>query len=167
VQSRSVVSVPVRLHDDFNILIKRDEEAQKALNRKLPKFATQHLGNVGLLNAKKIASLRLLQPAAFHDRVDFENQLRLHQVLFGVRQANIFEHIPAPVFVYPLPHLSRSFAIRSASRRRRSINSISRRGAQRISDVIQYGHRKVAQRFAADPTQITGLRDGSVVIDAS
>ena len=98
-QSRSVVPVPVRLHDDLNILIERYEKTQKALHRKLPEFAPQHLGDVGLFDPEKIGSLNLFQPAIFHDRVDFENELRLHQVLFGIRQANILEHIPASVLI--------------------------------------------------------------------
>jgi hypothetical protein len=112
IQSRSIVSIPVWLHDDLHILIERNEESHKALNRKLPEFATQHLGDVGLFDPEKIGSLHLFQAAILHDRVDFENELRLYQVLFGIRQANILEYIPAPSLVSPLPHGSLSFAIR-------------------------------------------------------
>jgi hypothetical protein len=110
-QSRGVASAPVRLHDDLNILIERNEEAQKALNRKLPEFAPQHLGDIGLFDPEKIGSLNLLQPAIFHDRVDLENELRLDQVFFGIRDADILEDIPAPDLLRPLPHGSLSFAI--------------------------------------------------------
>jgi hypothetical protein len=114
-QSWSVVSAPMRLDDDLDILIERHQKAQKALNGKLPEFASQHLGNVGLFDAEKVGSLNLLQAAIFHDRVDFENELRLDQVLFGIRHADVFEHIPAPGFVSRLPHCSLSFAICSAT----------------------------------------------------
>jgi hypothetical protein len=130
-QRWSVVSAAVRLHDDLDILIERHQEAQKALNRELPELAAQHLGNVGLSDGEKSGSLNLFQAAIFHDCVDFENQLRLHQVLFGVRHAEVFEHIPAPGCVYSLSHPSLSFATRSAARRRRLIKSMSGRGVSR------------------------------------
>jgi hypothetical protein len=88
------------------------------------------------LNTEKNGSLNLFQAAILHDRVDFENELRLGQVLFGIRQANVFEHIPAPGLVSRLPHGFLSFAICSASRE-----------ASRL-----------------DPKKITGLRDGSVIV---
>jgi hypothetical protein len=62
-QRRSVVSAPVRPYNDLDILIERDEKAQKAFHRKLAEFASQHLGNIGLLDAKKIGRLGLLQAA--------------------------------------------------------------------------------------------------------
>jgi hypothetical protein len=121
-QRGSDVSAPVRLHHDLNILIERHQETQKALNRKLPEFTAQHLGDVGLFDAEKIGSLNLFQAASFHDRFDFKNELRLHQVPFGIRLADVFEHVPASAFVSPLPHSSCSFAIRSAAPSRRLIN---------------------------------------------
>jgi hypothetical protein len=110
-QGRSVASIPVRLHDDLHILIERNEEAQQALNGKLPEFATQHLGDVGLFDPEKIGGLNLFQAANFHDLIDLENELRLYQVRFGIRHADILEDIPAPGLVSPLPHGSLSFAI--------------------------------------------------------
>jgi hypothetical protein len=111
-QGRSVPSIPVRPHDYLNILIERDEEAHKALNRKLPEFAPQHLGDIGLFDPEKIGSLNLFQAANFHDRVDLENEPRLYQVLFGIRHTDILEDIPVPGLVSLLPHGSLSFAIR-------------------------------------------------------
>jgi hypothetical protein len=132
-QSWSVAPAPVRLHDDLDILIERHQKAQKALNGKLPEIAAQHLGDVGLFDPEKIGSLNLFQAAIFHDCVDFENELRLNQVLCGVRHADVFEDIPAPGFVSQLPHGSFTLAISSATRKRRLIKSISGRGAQRIA----------------------------------
>jgi hypothetical protein len=85
-QGRSVPSIPVRPHDYLNILIERDEEAHKALNRKLPEFAPQHLGDIGLFDPEKM--------------------------LFGIRHTDILEDIPVPGLVSLLPHGSLSFAIR-------------------------------------------------------
>jgi hypothetical protein len=52
-QRRSIPRVAVRLHDDLHILIKRHEEAQKALNGKLPELAAQHLPYIGLANSEQ------------------------------------------------------------------------------------------------------------------
>jgi hypothetical protein len=130
-QGRSLVSAPVRFHDNLDILIERDEKAQQAFNRKLPEFAAQHFRDIGLLDAKKIGRLDLFQAAMLQYAVDLENELRFDQVLFGIRQAEVRENIPASGFVCFLPHSSFSFAIRSASRRRRFINSMSMRGVSR------------------------------------
>jgi hypothetical protein len=74
-QSRNVASAPVRLHHDLDILIERYEEAQEALNRKLPKFAAQHLGDVRLFDAETRGSLDLFQATLFwfpsHSRAQF------------------------------------------------------------------------------------------------
>lgn len=96
-QSRSVISVAVWLYDDLDILVERYEKTQKALNGKLPEFTAQHLGYIGLANAEQLRGLNLFQAAIFHDRVDFEHKLGLDQVLFGIRHADIFEHISASV----------------------------------------------------------------------
>lgn len=50
---RSDVPVTMRSYDDFNILVERHEEAQKALDRKLPEVAAQHLGDIGLFDAEQ------------------------------------------------------------------------------------------------------------------
>jgi hypothetical protein len=76
-QGWGVVSVTVRLHDNLHILIERHEEAQKALNRKLPELAAQHLRYIGLTHSEQIGSLHLFQAAIFHDGVDLEYELRL------------------------------------------------------------------------------------------
>ena len=64
-----------------DILIERHEKMQKPLNRELPKLPAQHLGYVGLTDAKKLGGLDLFQAAIFHDRVDLEDQLCLNKVL--------------------------------------------------------------------------------------
>lgn len=53
-QRRSVSRVAVRLYDDLHILIERHEEAQKALNRKLPELAAQHFRHIRLANSEQI-----------------------------------------------------------------------------------------------------------------
>ena len=58
-QGRRVAFVPMRLHDNLDVLIERHEEPEKALNGKLPELAAQHLGNIGLANAKQIGRLDL------------------------------------------------------------------------------------------------------------
>jgi hypothetical protein len=136
-QRRSVVSSPVWLHDDLDILIERHEEAQQPLNRKLSEFAAQHLGDVRLFDAEKISSFDLFQTTISDDCVDFENELRLDQVLLGIWQADLLKYVRAPVEHIParglvfLPHVLLSFAMRSASRRRRLINSMSGRAVSR------------------------------------
>jgi hypothetical protein len=138
----------MRFYQDFNILIERHKKTEKALHRKLPKLATQHLGDVGLADAEEVGGLDLFQAALSHERVDFENELRLDEVLVRIPQAEILEHVPATAFVSLLAHGSLSFAICSASRSRCfTTNSGNLRKSLRL-----------------DPTQITGFKDGPVVM---
>src|ERR1017187_5300905 len=129
-QGRSVAPV-MRLDDDLHILIERHEKAQQALNGKLPELTAQHLGYVGLADAQQIGRLDLFQATLFHERVDLEYKLRLDEMLFRIRRAEILEHVPAADFVSLFAHGSISFAICSASRRRCLISSMSRRGVSR------------------------------------
>ena len=64
-QGWSVVSVTMRLYHDLHILIEGDEEAQKALNGKLPELTAQHLGYIGLADAKQDRRPRLASICAF------------------------------------------------------------------------------------------------------
>ena len=106
-----VVSVPVRFYDDLHILIERHEKTQKPFHRELAKLPAQHLGYVGLADAKKIGRFDLLQATIFHDLVDLEDQLCLDKVLLGIRHADIFEHVPAAGFVSLFRHGSLSVPI--------------------------------------------------------
>src|SRR5271157_154658 len=76
-QGWGVVSVTVRLHHNLHILIERHQEAQKALNGKLPELTAQHLRYIGLADSEQLGGLDLSQAAIFHDPVDFEHKLRL------------------------------------------------------------------------------------------
>jgi len=67
----------VRFYDDLHILVERHEEAQKALNGKLPELPAQHLRYIGLADSEQVGCLDLFQAAIFHDRVDLECKLRL------------------------------------------------------------------------------------------
>ena len=73
----------------------------------------------------------LFQAALLHERVDFEDKLRFYEVLFRIRHTEILEHILASSSVSLLGHFFLSFAMRSASRNRCLIISISRRGVSR------------------------------------
>jgi hypothetical protein len=108
----------MRFYYDFHILVERHKEPQQTLNRKLPKLAAQHLGNVGLLDAEEIGGFGLLKAAPFHDRVDFVDQLRFDQMLLGIWDAKILKHVSASDFVAFLFPGSVPLAICSASRRR-------------------------------------------------
>jgi hypothetical protein len=105
----------VRLDDDLYILIERHEKTQKAFDGEMPKLSAQHLGYIGLADAKQFGRLNLFQAAMLHDGVNFEHQLRLDQVLLGIRNPDIFEHIRTAGFIG---------LFCSASRRRCLINSI-------------------------------------------
>lgn len=54
----------MRAHDNFDIVIELDEEAEQPFNRKLAKFAAQHLGDVRLAHAKQVGRLLLGQAAS-------------------------------------------------------------------------------------------------------
>jgi hypothetical protein len=103
-QCWGVVSVTVGPYDNLHILIERHEKTQKPFDRELPKLPAQHLGYVGLADAKKIGRLDLFQATIFHDGVDLEHQLRLDEMLLGIWNADIFEHISAAGSVPLLSH---------------------------------------------------------------
>jgi hypothetical protein len=130
-QDRGAASATVRPYDDFHILIQGHEETKKTLDGKLTEFAAQHLRYIGLANAKQLGGVHLFHAARFHDRIDLEHQLRLYQVLFGIRHANVLEYIAASSFVSLVAHSFSSLAIRSASRSRCLVSSTSRRGVSR------------------------------------
>jgi hypothetical protein len=130
-QRRSVVPVAMGFHHDFDVLIERDEEEHQALDRKLPEFAPEHLGDIGLADAEQRGRFDLFQAAPFHERVNLEDKLRLDEVFLCIWQAEILKHVPAPSFVSFLAHTAFSFAICSASRNLCLINSMSRRGVSR------------------------------------
>ena len=103
-QGWRVLRITMRFYQDFNVLIECHEKAKKALHGKLPELSAQHLGDIGLADAEEIGRLDLFQAPFFHERVDFENKLRLNEVLVRIRQAEILEHVPAAVFVSLLAH---------------------------------------------------------------
>src|ERR1051326_7865233 len=130
-QGRSVFCVPMRLNDDFDILIQRDQEPKQALDRELPEVAAQHFGDVGLRDAEHFTSLNLFQAPLLHDAVDLEHELRLDQVLLGVGHADVLEHVTAADFISLFTHDFLALAICSASRKRWFTRSMSRRGVSR------------------------------------
>jgi hypothetical protein len=131
-QLRRFVRVLMRLHDDFDILAQRDEEAEQALDGELPKFAAQHLRNIRLLNAEQFRRGDLLEPAILHKTADLIYKLRLDEMFIRIRQANIGKDVAAAFFVVdPFFHGYSPRAIRSASRKRCSISLISILGVSR------------------------------------
>jgi hypothetical protein len=101
-QSGSIVSAPMRLDDDLDVVIECDQKAKQALHGKLPELSPQHLGYIGLPDTKQIRSLDLSQAAIFHDGVDFEYELCLDQVLLGIRDPvslNTFR-LPVSYFLF-------------------------------------------------------------------
>ena len=64
-QGWGVVSVTVRLHDNFHILVERYQEAQKAFHGKLPELTAQHLRNIGLADSEQAGGLYLFEAAIF------------------------------------------------------------------------------------------------------
>ena len=81
----------MRSYDDFNVIIESHEEPQQALDRELPELAAEHLGDIGLGHAEQLARFDLLQAAILENSVDFVDELRLDQVLFGVRHTQVLE----------------------------------------------------------------------------
>jgi hypothetical protein len=126
VQRRGAVPVTVRAHDDFNVLIEFHQEPQQPFNRELPELAAQHLRDIGLADAEQRGGLGLFHAALFHDGVDLEDQLRLDQMIFRIRYADILEDIPAPDLIPFDAHGFSPIAMRSASRSRCLINSMPR-----------------------------------------
>jgi len=82
----------MRFCHDFNILIERHEEAQQALDGKLP---AQRLRYIGLFDAEQTGSFGLFQAALFHEGVDLGHELGLDQVLFRVRDTDVLEDVLA------------------------------------------------------------------------
>ena len=119
------------LYDDLDILIEGYEEAQQALDGKLAEVSAEHLGNIRLGDSEQRGGFSLLQMVLFEDGIDFEDKLRLDEMLFGVRKSEIFEDVTATHLVSFPAHASSPFAIRSASRRRCLTNSMSRCGVSR------------------------------------
>jgi hypothetical protein len=132
VQSRSLVSVGMRLYDDLHVLIERDEKAQEPFDGKLPERTPEHLGDIGLADAEKLGGCNLLKTTLPQDGVDFENKLSLNQVLFGIRYADIFERIAAPDLVVLPGH---SFA---------SIDPSPRRASDKVPDSERTVHTPTA-----------------------
>src|SRR6266851_3127798 len=97
----------------------------------MTRAAPQHLGNVGLLDSQEISSCSLLETTILHDRVNFEDELRLDQMLFGIRNSEVLEYVSTSHLVRLLAHGFLPLAICSASRSRCSISSMSRRGVSR------------------------------------
>jgi hypothetical protein len=64
-QGRSVFPVTVRLYHDLHILIEGHQEAQKALNGKLPELTAQHLRDIGLADSEQLSGLDLFRPRSF------------------------------------------------------------------------------------------------------
>jgi hypothetical protein len=60
----------------ISTLIERDKKSQKALNRKLPEFAAQHLGNLGLFDSEKTGGFN-----RFHTSSAFGNPRSLNTLL--------------------------------------------------------------------------------------
>ena len=94
-QSRWMLPATMRPDHDLDILIQRHQESKQTLDGKQPELTTQHHGNIGLADAKQRSGLHLLQAAPFQHGIDFEDQLRLDEMLRRVRQAEILEDIPA------------------------------------------------------------------------
>ena len=101
-------SLLMRFDHDLDILIERHEKAKKALHRKLPEFAAQHLRNIGLAYADQTGRLDLFQSALLQNRVDFEDELRLDAMFVCFRLAEIIEHVPAADLLSPFVHGSSS-----------------------------------------------------------
>ena len=57
-QRRSVAPVPVRIYDDFDVLIEGHEKTQKAFDGELPELAAQHLGCVRLPHTEQFGPRR-------------------------------------------------------------------------------------------------------------
>jgi hypothetical protein len=64
----------MRFHDNLNILIQRQEEAQQAFDGELAEVAAQHLRDVGLTDSEQISRFHLLQ-AAFFFRIEIGSRI--------------------------------------------------------------------------------------------
>src|SRR5712692_332215 len=130
-QCRSLSLAAVRPDDDLDIMIESDQEPQKPFDRELPELTPKHLRDVRLRDTEQFPGLDLFQTTLPHDGIDLVHELRLDQVLLGIRYAQVLEDVPAPNLSFHLTHGPLPFAICSASRSRCSISSVSRRGVSR------------------------------------
>jgi hypothetical protein len=116
---------------------------ESAASARRPELAAQHRRNILLFDTEQLGSLSLFKAAAFHYAVNLEHKLSFDQMLFRIRNAEILEHVPASNLVSLLAHDFLPLAIFSASRRRFSMSSISRRRVSRpggVRFVIVFSH---------------------------
>jgi hypothetical protein len=69
-QGCGVVCSAVRLDNNLDILIECHQKAQQTFDRKLPEFAAEHLGDIGLFDAQQLGSFRLREATLLHDAVN-------------------------------------------------------------------------------------------------
>jgi len=103
-QCRSFSPAAVRPDDDLDIMIESDQEPQKPFDRELPELAPKHLRDVRLRDTEQFPGLDLFQTTLPHDGIDLVHELRLDQVLLGIRHAQVLEDVPAPNLSFPLTH---------------------------------------------------------------
>ncbi len=118
-----VLIIGPRLYDNRHILIESHKKSQQSLNGKLTEIATQHSGNVGLANPEPKRRLYLLHAAFFHQLVDLEDELGLHEMFLGVGESKVLKNIAAAQLIVFFTHPCISLAIPSASRSRLRIKS--------------------------------------------
>jgi len=75
-------------------MIERHEKPQQALDGKLPEITPQHLGYVGLFYAQEIGRFGLFEATVLHDRINFEDELGLDQMLLGIWNPEVLEYVP-------------------------------------------------------------------------
>src|SRR5271170_1473180 len=87
--------LPRRLHRNLHVLSERGEKLHQAADRELSGTVAHQRRDVGLPDAEDFAGLRLRQAALLDDLVDLQRQAGLEQLLLGIRQAEISEHVAA------------------------------------------------------------------------
>src|SRR5271165_2247327 len=129
---RRIVSIPVRFHNNLDILIERHQEAEQAFDGELAELAAQHLRYIGLADSEQSSGFHLFEAALLQDRINLEYKLRFCQVLFGIGHAEVLKYVAASGSVSLfVAHCFVSPEICSASRNLCLIRSTSRRGVCR------------------------------------
>src|SRR3989304_2406505 len=112
---------PARRSDaDLYVVAEGGEKFHETLGRKGTGSSTHQVGDVRLRNAEDLAGLGLCQLACLENPVNLKRQAGLEQLLFGIWQAEIGEHVAGAFLDFNLGpllrHVSSAFPCNAVQR---------------------------------------------------
>jgi hypothetical protein len=91
---------PSRLHDNLHVVAQGDQEPHQPLYRIATELASQHGGDLRLIDPHEFSRGRLRQPPSPDGSVNLNNQSGLDQMFAGLSQAEVRENIPRTRFLF-------------------------------------------------------------------